>query len=535
MSALSTPIQHNHKQAQVTFENNILAVNTGKISRIWQWTGNGFLTQSITRIATQYTWRNPNTTLHADWQLPTRLDENPQAQLIDITAEISDDQGFTSEHLLVIALMEYPTEHLQARFCVRVYPDAPGVHVQLAFRMLDGFNWDGTLHHRENTDTANTIALIERGYRRAEYLPVTFGNAQRRAWGFYNNLQYRNDTFTPILKEHVSDRPLGKLETCDWANAMCVETDGEGMGLLKESHRCVNQPGIDGGVFACRQSTGVEAIGLGVLPNHLSEKFITAWAHWTVVYAQNDRARQVAFKEFDHARFPMSEEYAVIQANTWGSSVGFLQHRIAAGQDNVLRELESCAALGIDLLQIDDGWQGDNYDVWEPCKERYPDGWKLVVEKAKALGMKLGLWGAGETIDLPYLKKTFDAVGFQWYKLDFMNCTNRDKLDRLLEKVRAFELYAGRKTRVNWDTTEVNPRLGYFLGREYGAIYYANRKPMCPPNVVYRPHTVLRDLWELSTYLDLRQILGDVQDPRATDPVLSDVNTPPNIAPRSHS
>ncbi|MFG0250411.1 MAG: hypothetical protein ACF8OB_16115 [Phycisphaeraceae bacterium JB051] len=31
----------------------------------------------------------------------------------------------------------------------------------------------------------------------------------------------------------------------------------------------------------------------------------------------------------------------------------------------------------------------------------------------------------------------------------------------------------------------------------------------------------MRDLWELSIYLDLRQILGDVQDPRATDPVLS--------------
>ncbi len=138
--------------------------------------------------------------------------------------------------------------------------------------------------------------------------------------------------------------------------------------------------------------------------------------------------------------------------------------------------------------------------------------------------MKLGLWCAGECIDLPYLQKSFDAVGFQWYKLDFMNCTNRQKLDALLAKVRAFALYADHKTRVNWDTTEVNPRLGYFLGREYGAIYYANRKPMCPPNVVYRPHMVLRDLWELATYLDLRQILGDVQDPRATDPVLSNAS-----------
>jgi hypothetical protein len=97
-------------------------------------------------------------------------------------------------------------------------------------------------------------------------------------------------------------------------------------------------------------------------------------------------------------------------------------------------------------------------------------------------------------------------------------------MDALLEKVRAFELYSNRKARVNWDTTEVQPRLGYFLGREYGAIYYANRKPVSPTNVTYRPHTVLRDLWEMSHYLDLRQILGDVQDPDRTNPVFSNAH-----------
>ncbi|MFG0247665.1 MAG: hypothetical protein ACF8OB_02170, partial [Phycisphaeraceae bacterium JB051] len=512
MPALSTPITLALDQAHATFENDQLTISTGKLRRVWQWTGKGLLTQSVTRMATGYTWLNTNVTHHADWQLPTLRDENPQAVLHDVSMCLSDDDGFTSEHLLVTLLMDYPSEKLQARFCVRVYPNVPGMHVQLSLRTLDGFEWDDQLHRKENTDKANVMALLDRGFRRAEFLPVTFGDAKRRAWGFYNNLQYRNDTYTSLLKEHITDRPLGKLETCDWANAMCVENDDEGLGLLKESHRCVNQPGIDGGVFACRQSAGLEAIGLGILPCDLSEKFITAWAHWTIVYANTDRDRQIAFKQFDHARYPMSEQYAVIQANTWGSSMGYLQHRDAAGQANVLHELESCAELGIDLLQIDDGWQGNSYEHWEPCAQRYPDGWSPVTEKAKALGVTLGLWCAGESIDLAYLQKSFDAVGFQWYKLDFMNCNNRQKLDALLAKVRAFELYANRKTRVNWDTTEVSPRLGYFLGREYGAIYYANRKPVFPANVVYRPHSVLRDLWELATYLDLRQILGDVQD-----------------------
>lgn len=524
MSAITTPIRHTLGNASATFEDQKLSITTGMITRTWQWSGHGLLTTSITRDATGHTWCHDQTTHHADWQLPVTLAENPQANLLDVSMAVSDDQGFTSEHLLVTVLMDYPSEKLQARFCVRAYPDTPGMHVQLSFATLDGFAWDSTISRRENTDHANTMALIDRGYRRADSLPITFGDAQRRAWGFYNNLQNRNDTYTSLLKEHITDRPLGSLETCDWANAMCVETNDEGIALLKESHRCVNQPGIDGGLFICRADSGLQAVGLGLFPSDLSEKFITAWAHWTIVYANSDRDRQIAFKTFDRARFPMNEQYAVIQANTWGSSIGYLQHREAAAQDNVLRELDSCADLGIDLLQIDDGWQGNGYESWEPCVERYPEGWGPVTKKACDSGVKLGLWCAGEKIDLPYLQKSFDEVGFMWYKLDFMNCTNRTSLDRLIEKVRAFELYSDRNTRVNWDTTEVNPRLGYFLGREYGAIYYANRKPMSPPSVVYRPHTVLRDLWEMALYIDIRQILGDVQDPRKTNPAFSNAN-----------
>lgn len=525
MQSVQTIISHQCSSAVAQFDGHHLTIDIGLMQRVWLWTGYGLLTQSVTRTTTGCCWQaSGKVTHHADWQLPTILGENPPAELIDVSMTDSDDEGFTSEHLLVTVLMNYPSAHLQVRFVVRVYPDVPGLHVQLAYRTLDGFAWEGGLDRKENTDHANALAVIARGYRRGDFLPVTFGQARRRAWGFHNDLQNRNDTFTHLLKEETTQRPMGSLETCDWANAICLENKGEGLALLKESHRCVNQPGIDGGLFVCRPNVGLESIGLGFYPANLSETFITAWANWCIVYADNDRDRQIAFKTFDRARYPMDEKYAVIQANTWGSSAGYLQHREAAGEENVLRELASCADLGVDLLQIDDGWQGDDYENWTPCKERYPQGWGPVTQKARELGVKLGLWCAGEKIDLPYLKQTFDAVGFLWYKLDFMNCTNRKIMDGLLEKVRAFELYSKRQVRVNWDTTEVNPRLGYFLGREYGAIYYANRKPVCPPNVVYRPHTVLRDLWELATYMDLRQILGDVQDPQRTNPDFSNAH-----------
>lgn len=89
---------------------------------------------------------------------------------------------------------------------------------------------------------------------------------------------------------------------------------------------------------------------------------------------------------------------------------------------------------------------------------------------------------------------------------------------------RTLLLHTGHRARINWDNTEVNTRFGYWFAREYGAIYFANRKPSLPPGTVYRPHTVLRDLWELSRYVNLLKFLGTIQNPDHVDRTMSDAH-----------
>jgi hypothetical protein len=76
--------------------------------------------------------------------------------------------------------------------------------------------------------------------------------------------------------------------------------------------------------------------------------------------------------------------------------------------------------------------------------------------------------------------------------------------------------------RVNWDVTENPPRYGYFFAREYGSIYLENRKPARPLSVVYRPHTVLRDLWQVAKYLNLHRFQCSIQNVDRVDPEQSD-------------
>ncbi len=125
-------------------------------------------------------------------------------------------------------------------------------------------------------------------------------------------------------------------------------------------------------------------------------------------------------------------------------------------------------------------------------------------------------------ISLAELKANHAEGGFVQYKLDFANLRNRKDIESLMRKVRDFIKWTDHHIRVNWDVTENKPRYGYFFAREYGCIYLENRKPMRPLSVVYKPHTVLSDLWQVARYLNLHRFQYSIQNVDRVDPERSD-------------
>lgn len=498
--------------ARISFDGATLTVATGRMARSWRWTGTGFLTTGLvagdgTRYGLQDRWA-----CDADWLIPVVEGTNPPALLLSSEIAVSDDEGFTSRHLAFAAEMEYPAAKLGLRFQVWAYPDAPGLRTQLHLKALDGYCWNGELSKSETTEESLRLARLSRGYQRQDLVPLSFADARRRMIGYFADTQNRNDPWLDILLEAEDGRPLTHPYTCEWANAACVETGKWGLALVKESHKCVNQGGVDTGLFSFIPDRGLSCHGWGIRPGEIDCQWRPAWATWCLAYPNDERSRLRAFKTFDRYRYPLTERDIYVQANTWGSSQGHKQHRDAAGEENVLKELESCADLGIDVLQIDDGWQGDQYDEWRPVPPRYPDGWAAVRDRAKALGLKLGLWMAAMPPSLEDMERNVQDGGFVSLKLDFAILRNRHQVDELMHKVRALVHDCGHTLRVNWDLTEVCPRYGYFFAREFGCIYLENRKPAVPPGVTYRPGTVLRDLWQISRYCNLLKFQGSVQN-----------------------
>ncbi|MDT8388988.1 MAG: hypothetical protein RRC34_00580 [Lentisphaeria bacterium] len=516
------PLDQSFKSAQASFNGTSLTITSGKTTRRWTWTGRGFLTTQVSDDTGMVWTLDQRGDRDADWLLPVCFDANPSAVPVSMEANVSNDEGFTSDHLAVTAEMTYPTAKLSLRFTVWAYPDAPGLRTSLHIRALDGFSWDPHIGNRERSQKAREIAFMDRGYQRHDVLPLEVDRVNRRLIGYYSDTQNRNDPGLNLLLERVEKHPLTHPRICEWANAVCLETDSRGIALLKESHACINTKGADTGVFALLPDHGLESHGWGIKPGDIDEQWRPAWATWCLVYAADTLSRQRAFKQFDRLRYPLTSRDIYIQANTWGSSQTFLEHREAAGEANVLNEIDSCADLGIDVLQIDDGWQGNDYSQWSPCPERYPEGWKNVRRKAAEKHVDLGLWMAAVPPSEEDILRNVKEGNFRSFKLDFAVLKNRKEIDALMGKVRSVIKQCNHELRVNWDLTEVCPRYGYYFAREFGCVYLENRKAAWPRSVTYRPGVVLKDLWEVAHYCNLLKFQGSIQNIDMTDPTYSD-------------
>ena len=215
-------------------------------------------------------------------------------------------------------------------------------------------------------------------------------------------------------------------------------------------------------------------------------------------------------------------------SNTWGDRNGY--SRIC--RDFVLREIAAAKDIGVDIVQIDDGWQtGNTYDpaiknekgrrcfrgdFWEYGKEKFPGGMVEIAHAAKDSGLKLGIWFAPDSDenyalierDIAVLKKAYDEWGVRFFKLDMYwieSKENKEQFLKLLEAVYSF----GDDAAVQLDVTR-DKRINYLCGKEYGSIFVENRYTKSTNAYPYR---VLRSLWGFSKYLPTTRFQFELINP----------------------
>lgn len=223
-------------------------------------------------------------------------------------------------------------------------------------------------------------------------------------------------------------------------------------------------------------------------------------------------------------------------SNTWGD-----RSRDARINEAFLRkEIDAGAALGVDAVQIDDGWQTgrtanaaavaagqgtgawNGYwafhpQFWEPDPVRFPNGLEPVVSAAREKGLQFGLWFGPDSSheaenwerDADRLLELHREAGIHYIKIDSLKTHSALALRRqrmLFDKV--LRESEGRIV-IDLDVTaEIRP--GYFGLPDVGTIFVENRYTDWHN---HWPHLTLRSLWTLAQAVDPVRLRMEVLNP----------------------
>ena len=214
-----------------------------------------------------------------------------------------------------------------------------------------------------------------------------------------------------------------------------------------------------------------------------------------------------------------------IMSNTWGDRSQ--DSRVC--EQFMLGEIERAHELGVDIVQIDDGWQqgatinskqGKN-GVWEGYYASDPNFWRVnperfpkdlypVVARAHEYGIDIGLWFSPDSShefanvdrDIDTLLGLHERYGVRYFKMDGIKVRSKQGERRLIHLLETVAARSGGAIQFNMDVTSED-RFGYLYQQHIGTLFVENRYTDWGN---YYPHNTFRNLWDLTGIMPARRL-----------------------------
>lgn len=214
-----------------------------------------------------------------------------------------------------------------------------------------------------------------------------------------------------------------------------------------------------------------------------------------------------------------------IMSNTWGDR----NQDAVVSEAFVMKEIDAAREIGVDIVQIDDGWQkgitqnsaratggvwegyyAEDPRFWDVDTARFPGGLSALATYAKERGVRLGLWFSPDSSndfaewerDATTLLAIHREYGISHFKLDGIKIRSKRSEVALRNLFATVMRESGNVITFNLDVT-AEVRFGYFYEQHVGTIFLENRYTDWGN---YYPHATLKNLWLLSRFIPAQRL-----------------------------
>lgn len=480
-----------------TLQGDTLRLGNRYVERCMLWHGGNPITLSLldkvhhTVLATQH--KEPDFSLLSAQPSDARL-----------TVDTLQADGIRGPHLE--ATVSFRAGGVEVRRSYVLYPDCPAIACRTQLR--------GTLSAQDMVK----VPWIER-------LQLPGKHWQTRTVEFFD----RTDENDNLVAEHTAIPYRRQTRRGNLLFARDLMSD-RGFFFLKEAPCSEAQIGYPG--FDFTYSYGdFQVNGLGILPTDVdADHFVSLYTTVTGVYSGGEQQALMALRSYQREiRSQAAAADEMIMMNTWGDR----SQDTRINEAFCLDELDRCARLGITVFQLDDGWEegkspnargGGSFtdiwkkgDYWQPSRQKFPRGFAPVIEKARRLGIRIGLWFnpsiqddfADWEKDAQVMIDLHRQYGITVFKIDGLQIPTKraeENLLRLFDRVLA---QTDNRVIFNLDAT-AGRRAGYFMLARYGNIFLENRYSDWGN---YYPFHTLRNLWQLSRYVPAEKLQIEFLNP----------------------
>jgi len=201
----------------------------------------------------------------------------------------------------------------------------------------------------------------------------------------------------------------------------------------------------------------------------------------------------------------------------------------------MLQEAEAGGKIGVDIIQLDDGWQkgltansrfikqgegvwGSGYyntdpDFWMPAPHKFPSGFKKVTDTIMENGAHVGLWFSPDFAndyenvdkDIETVVNLYNNYNVKFFKIDGVDVINSTIGTKLMHFVKEVLRRTDNKVSLDMDITGNQKRWGYLFNKQYGNLFLENRNAINYKDRAYTysyyPFSSLRNLWQLSEFI----------------------------------